>query len=197
MAVGADEGGAGVGAHLLLLIAQLVGIAELQNQLVGAGADILQHMVDGAPGALPHGQALVQGLLPHLLAGIVVILRVPDAVAEILQAVPGEPPLEHLRSHAGHLGAVGQEAGAVGHDAVTDLTGQIAGLEQVVAVLDLQRQAGIDGASRQHGQLLLRNGGDRQVVKLSVGQGALSSGQFGSLAHDKHSFCVLYPRLFS
>ena len=55
------------------LIAQLVGIAELQNQLVGAGADILQHMVDGAPGALPHGQALVQGLLPHLLAGIVVI----------------------------------------------------------------------------------------------------------------------------
>ena len=97
VAVGADEGGAGVGAHLLLPHSPARGIAELQNQLVGGRGPISSSTWWTVPQVRPHGQALVQGLLPHLLAGIVVILRVPDAVAEILQAVPGEPPLEHLR----------------------------------------------------------------------------------------------------
>ena len=184
MAVGAHHGGAGVGAHLFLLVAQLVGIAELQDQLVGTAADVLLHVVAGAPGALPHGQALIQGLGPVLLAGVVVILGVPDAVAEILQAVPGEPPLEHLGGDAGHLGLVGQIAGAVGHDAPADLAGQVAGPEQLVAVLNLQGQSGVDGAALQDGNLLRRDGGDGQIVELGIGQGALFRGQDGSLAHN-------------
>ena len=184
MAVGTNQGGAGVGAHLLLLVAQLVGIAELQDQLVRAAADVLLHVVAGAPGALPHGQALIQGLGPVLLAGVVVILGIPDAVAEILQAVPGEPPLEHLGGDAGHLGLVGQVAGAVGHDAPADLAGQVTGPEQLIAILNLQGQGGVNGPPLQHGDLLRRDGGDGQVVELGVGQGALFRGQYRTLTHD-------------
>ena len=99
-----------------------------------------------------------------------------NAFAEILQAVPGKPPLEHLGGDAGHLGPVGQIAGAVGHDAPADLAGQIAGLEQLVAVLDLQGQRGIHGAALQHCDLLRRDGGDGQIVELGVGQGPLLRG---------------------
>ena len=130
----------------------------------------------GAPVALLHGQGGAAGLSIVEGHGAGVVLRVPYGIAQGAAAVPGEPPVEHLRCDAGHGRMIRNEAGAVLQHAVAGLYRQVAGQKQVVAVVDVQRAAGIAGALGQQRQLFRRDRGRLPVVILADRQGLLLRG---------------------
>ena len=111
----------------------------MDAQQVGlAGADVLPDVVDTAPVALPHGLAHIHCLGRVFQIHVVVVLVIPAGVADPANGMPGKPPVEHLAGGAGEEGLVGDEAGAVLQLPPAELAGQIAGLKQVVAILDAQ-----------------------------------------------------------
>lgn len=66
------------------------------------------------------------------------ILVIPAGVTQTVNGMPGKPPVEHDAVHAGEKGLVGDQAGAVAHLEPAELTGKVAGQEQVVSVIDVQ-----------------------------------------------------------
>ena len=121
--------------------------AEGDAQGRGALPHVLQHEIAGVPIALPPAQRWVQAALPVVRTdpGQIMVVGVPDLIAQALQSMPGEPPLEHLRSHAGHSGQGSDVSAAVRHNAPAHLPGQVAGVQQVVPLLDGQGQRGVHG----------------------------------------------------
>ena len=133
LAHGAHHGRAGGGADLGHVIAQVGGLAELEQQPLHAQADVLHDVVGDPPGLFRPRHGGIPDVVGLDGPGLEVI-PVPDLIAQVgAHTVPGEPPQEHLRRHAGHEGAVGHEARAVGGHGEAHLQGHLALLQKVVA----------------------------------------------------------------
>ena len=166
----ADDGALEV-LELFGVEAKVNGVAEVDDDALGAVAYIFIDIVNGVPIALFHAEALIHGLV-HVsgLAGIV-LMGVPDFITHGGNAVPGKPPIEHLGGDAGHLGDVGQNAGAVGQVAVAQLHVQIAFIEELIHVLNGVGLLHIEGhghggilggvcLGHGHGEILIEGRGD-------------------------------------
>ena len=102
-----------------------------------------------------------------------VLRRVPDAVPQVLQRVPREPPVDHVGGELRVVDPVGDVAGAVGQVAPADLH---AGLERrdVEQAVDLLR---VERVGRVHGLVhdrVVRGVRLRDLVVVVLGERAAS-----------------------
>ncbi len=125
---------------------------------------------------------------------LLVARRIPDLVAQGLEAVPGEPPVDHVGGDARHLVVHGQVARAVREDAVPRFHFEVTRVQEVVDVL---RHLGLARVHRGHlagcFQLRIRLS-EREIVVLGVGSRLLLRRQFFKLCHRAVRSCRCWFR---
>ena len=165
--------------------AHLLRREEVDVDVLGAHARVFGDVVDDLLALVADGHAGVEQarLRPVVDVHAEVVRRVPDAVAQTLDGVPGEPPVDHVHGHAGHLVAHGDVAGAVVHHAPADLGLEVAGVEQPAHLLRRQHLVLRDRAVRGHqGHGLRVRARELHRVEPGVGPGLLLGSERRGLA---------------
>ena len=120
---GADQGLTGCSPQQGFIIPEIPGPLELQMQEGRSEADIFHNVMIHIPSLLGNRDGRVANVCRIIGTGKIMILRVPDFVTEVrAYAVPGEPPVQHIAGHSGHIGCIADKPCPVSSHAIAHLT---------------------------------------------------------------------------